>query len=98
MGMARERFRELLEFMAIVKRMDIVDEEVKVGLWLVDTASNSFPDGVSVNHLLLEEGLVMQAIGMGSTSSTGQMVSNMSTSSSSLLAAVDQELANCRYV
>ena len=28
----------------------------------------------------------------------GQMVSNMSMSSSSLLAAVDQELANCRYV
>jgi hypothetical protein len=64
---------------------------------LVDTASNSLP-GVSVNYLLMEEGLVMQAVGMRSISSMGQMVSNMSMSSSSLLAAVDQELANCRYV
>jgi hypothetical protein len=40
----------------------------------------------------------MQAVGMGSISGTEQMVSNMSTSSSSLLAAVDQELANCRYM
>ena len=40
----------------------------------------------------------MQAVGMGSISSTGQMVSNMSPMSSSLLATVDQELANCRYV
>jgi hypothetical protein len=63
----------------------------------VDTASNSLP-GVSVNYLLMEEGLVMQAVGMRSISSMGQMVSNMSMSSSSLLAAVDQELANCRYV
>jgi hypothetical protein len=104
-GMARERFSELVErgnmcggFVAIVKRMEMVDEELKVGLWLVDTASNSLPDGVSVNYMLLEEGLVMQAVGIGSISSKGQMVSNMSTSSSSLLAAVDQELANCRYV
>ena len=64
---------------------------------MVDTASNSLP-GVSVNYLLMEEGLVMQAVGMRSISSMGQMVSNMSMSSSSLLAAVDQELANCRYV
>jgi hypothetical protein len=64
---------------------------------LVDTASNSLP-GVSVNYLLMEEGLVMQAVGMRSISSMGQMVSNMSMSTSSLLAAVDQELANCRYV
>ena len=35
---------------------------------------------------------------MGSISSTGQMVSNMSTISSSLLAAVDQGVSNCRYV
>jgi hypothetical protein len=63
----------------------------------VDTASNSLP-GVSVNYLLMEEGLVMQAVGMRSISSMGQMVSNMSMSTSSLLAAVDQELANCRYV
>ena len=63
----------------------------------MDTASNSLP-GVSVNYLLMEEGLVMQAVGMRSISSMGQMVSNMSMSSSSLLAAVDQELANCRYV
>merc|ERR1719318_1235433 len=104
-GMARERFRELVEkgnmcggFVAIIKRMEIVDEEVKAGLWLVDTASNSLPDGVSNNYLLLEEGLVMQAVGIGTISSTGELVSNMSTSSSSLLAAVDQELANCRYV
>ena len=40
----------------------------------------------------------MQAVGMRSISSMGQMVSNMSMSTSSLLAAVDQELANCRYV
>ena len=46
----------------------------------------------------MEEGLVMQAVDMGSISRTGQMVSNMSTSSSSLLAAIDQELVNCRYV
>jgi hypothetical protein len=39
---------------------------------------------------------VMQAVGIGSISSRGQMVSNMSTSSS-LLAGVDQELAYCRY-
>merc|ERR1719318_717459 len=104
-GMARERFRELVErgnmcggFVAIVKRMEVVDEEVKAGLWLVDTTSNSLPDGVSINYLLLEEGLVMQPVGMGTISSTGELVSNMSTSSSSLLAAVDQELANCRYV
>lgn len=64
---------------------------------MVDTASNSLP-GVSVNYLLMEEGLVMQAVGMRSISSMGQMVSNMSMSTSSLLAAVDQELANCRYV
>ena len=64
---------------------------------MVDTASNSLP-GVSVNYLLMEEGLVMQAVGMRSISSMGQMVSNMSMSSSSLLAAVDQELANRRYV
>ena len=45
-GMARERFRELVErgnmcvgFVAIVKRIDIVDEEVKGGLWLMDTPS-----------------------------------------------------------
>ena len=63
----------------------------------MDTASNSLP-GVSVNYLLMEEGLVMQAVGMRSISSMGQMVSNMSMSTSSLLAAVDQELANCRYV
>ena len=57
--MARERFRELVErrkmcegFVAIVKRIEIVDEEVKVGLWLVDMASNSLPDGVSVNFFL----------------------------------------------
>ena len=62
----------------------------------MDTASNSLP-GVSVNYLLMEEGLVMQAVGMRSISSMGQMVSNMSMSTSSLLAAVDQELANCRY-
>ena len=36
--------------MAIVKRIEIVDEEV--GLWLVDMASNSLPDGVSVNFFL----------------------------------------------
>ena len=41
---------------------------------------------------------MMQAVGMGSISSTGQMVSNMSTISSSLLAAVDQGVSNCRYV
>ena len=40
----------------------------------------------------------MQAVGMRSISSMGQMVSNMSMSTSSLLAAVDQELANCRYM
>jgi hypothetical protein len=51
-----------------------------------------------VNFLLLEEGLVMQAVGLGSTSSTGQMVFNKSTISSSLLAAGDQEPANCTYV
>ena len=58
-AMARERFRELVErrkmcegFVAIVKRIEIVDEEVKVGLWLVDMASNSLPDGVSVNFFL----------------------------------------------
>ena len=62
---------------------------------MVDAASNSLPDGVSVNFLLLEEVLVMQAVGLGSTSSTGQMVS---TISSSLLAAGDQEPANCTYV
>jgi hypothetical protein len=69
-GMARERFRELVEtgnmclgFVANVKRKEIVDEEVKVGLWLVDTASNSLPDEVSVNYLLMKEGLVMQAVG-----------------------------------
>ena len=39
-------------FVAIVKRIEIVDEEVKVGLWLVDMASNSLPDGVSVNFFL----------------------------------------------
>ena len=55
--------------MAIVKKMEILDEKVNVGLWLVDIASNSF-------------------------SSAGQMVSNMLTSFSSLLAAVYQELAN----
>ena len=65
-GMARERFRELVErgnmcggFVAIVKRLEIVDELVKVGFWLVNTASNSLPDGVSVNYLLMEEGLVL---------------------------------------
>ena len=53
-AMARERFREMVErrkmcdgFVAIMKRIEIVDEELKVGLWLVDTASNSLPDGVS---------------------------------------------------
>ena len=61
-AMARERFRELVErrkmcegFVAIVKRIEIVDEEVKVGLWLVDTASNSLPDGVSVNLLMRKD-------------------------------------------
>ena len=66
MAMARERFRELVErgnmcggFVAIVKRLEIVDELVKVGFWLVNTASNSLPDGVSVNYLFMEEGLVL---------------------------------------
>ena len=61
-GMARERFRELVEtgnmclgFVANVKRKEIVDEEVKVGLWLVDTASNRLPDGVSVNLLIRKD-------------------------------------------
>ena len=65
-GMARERFRELVErgnmcggFVAIVMRLEIVDELVKVGFWLVNTASNSLPDGVSVNYLFMEEGLVL---------------------------------------
>ena len=56
-------------FVAIVKRIEIVDEEVKVGLWLVDTASNSLSDGVSVNSLLMKEGIVMKAVWMGSISS-----------------------------
>ena len=57
-------------FVAIVKSIEIVDEEVQVGLRLVDMASNSLP-GVSVNYLFMEEGFVMQAVGMGSISSTG---------------------------
>ena len=39
------------EFVVIIKRVEIVDEEGKVGLWWVDKASNSLPDGVSVNFL-----------------------------------------------
>ena len=57
-GMARERLRGLVErgnmcgrFVVIVKRIDIVDEEVKFGLLLVDRPPNSLPDGVSVNYL-----------------------------------------------
>ena len=38
-------------FVVIVKRIDIVDEEVMFGLWLVDRPPNSLPDGVSVNYL-----------------------------------------------
>ena len=57
-------------FVAIVKSIEIVDEVVKVGLRLVDMASNSLP-GVSANYLFMEEGFVMQAVGMGSISSTG---------------------------
>ena len=45
-------------FVAIVKSIEIVDEKVKVGLRLVDMASNSLP-GVSVNYLFMEEGFVM---------------------------------------
>jgi hypothetical protein len=70
-GMARERFGELVErgkicggFVAIVKRIEFVDEEEKVGLWLVDAASNSLLDGVSINYLLMEEGLVIKAVMM----------------------------------
>ena len=57
--------------MAIVKRIEIVDEEVKVGLWLVDMASNSLHGGVSFNSLVLVEGFVMKAVGMDAISSTG---------------------------
>ena len=46
-------------FVAIVKRIEIVVEEGKVGLWLVDMASSSLLDGVSVNYLFMEEGLVL---------------------------------------
>jgi hypothetical protein len=53
---------------------------------LVDAASNSLPDGVSINYLLMDKGC-----------NDGQMVFNMSTLHE-LLAAIDQELANCRYV
>ena len=81
MGIARE----LVErgnmcggfIVAIVKRIEIVAEEVKVWLSLVGTASNTLP-GVVSRQLLVngEEELVIQAIGMGSISSTGQMVSS----------------------
>ena len=37
--------------MAIVKRMEIVEEGGKVGLGLVDIASKRLCDGVSVNFL-----------------------------------------------
>ena len=80
----------------IVKRIDVVDVEVKVGLWLVDTASNSHPDWVSVNNLFgrtcgagFRDGIHLQH---------GQMMSSMSTSTSSLVAAVDHEVANCKYM
>jgi hypothetical protein len=76
-------------FVAIVKRIEIVVEEGKVGLWLVDMASNSLLDGVSVNYLFMEEGLVMQAVVMGSISSMGQMF----TSSSSLLSTSSLPIA-----
>ena len=45
------------EFGVIVYKMQILVENVKVGLWLVDIASNSPKMGVSQ---LLEEGLFMQ--------------------------------------
>ena len=104
---ARGSFLKLVErgnsyggFVAIVKSIDIVaGQGERVGLWLVDTASNPIPDGLSVNYLLLEEGLVKQTTGLGIISSTGQiLMSNLSSSCCSLLAAVDQELATCRYV
>ena len=103
-GKATGRFMELVEkanswggFVAIVKSIDSVDGE-KAGLWLVDTASNSLPDGKSVNYLLLEEELVTPTTGLGTISCTGQIEETFSSSSSSLLAAVDKELAACRYV
>ena len=55
------------------------------------------PTAFRMGHQLMEEGFVMHTEGMGSISSTGKMVSNMATISSSMLAAVDQEVANCRY-
>jgi hypothetical protein len=56
---------------AIVKRLEIVNEEVRVGLWLLDMASNILPGGVSFNSLLMEEGFVIKAVGMWSITSTG---------------------------
>ena len=60
---------------AIVKRTEIVDEDVEVGLWLVNMASICLPDGLSVQYLFIEEGLVMQVVGMRYISCMGQMVS-----------------------
>ena len=102
-GMARNRFMELVEmgnscggFVAIVKTMGR-EKGDSVGLWLVDTTSNNIPDGLAVNYVLLEEGLVTQAadVGHGSLSNKGKV---LSSSCSSLLAAVDEELDSCRYV
>jgi len=103
LGVAKNRFLELVEignrcggFVAVVKTIG-KEREDRVGLWLVDTSSNALPDGMAVNFVLLEEGLVSQTVGVGigSLSNTGQL---MSSRSSSLLAAVDEELAACKYV
>jgi len=100
---ARNRFMELVElgnscggFVAIVKKMG-GDRGDTVGLWMVDTSSNNNPDGLAVNYVLLEEGLVTQVaeVGHGSLSNSGKV---LSSSCSSLLAAVDEELSSCRYV